>query len=266
MIQRVLKIYPTLLRIGFAEAVAYRAEFLVWMLSMTLPLVMLAIWSAVAREGAVGGFDTDRFTAYYLATLLVRQLTGSWVVWEMIREVREGTLSMRLLRPIHPLLAHSAESLAGIPLRAAFSIPIAIGALLITSPAHHIHDPVIGLCAVAAFFGAWALNFSISAMVGTLALVFESSIAIWDLYLGMFFLFSGYLVPIALFPPMMGKIARVLPFAYLQSVPVEILTNTFSRTQAFEQLAIQWGYAALGLTCLVFLWQRNIKRFAAYGG
>ena len=34
---------PTLFRIGFAEAVAYRAEFFVWILSTTMPLIMLAI-------------------------------------------------------------------------------------------------------------------------------------------------------------------------------------------------------------------------------
>ena len=41
--------FPTLLRVGFAEAVAYRAELLVWVLATTMPLVMLALWTAVAR-------------------------------------------------------------------------------------------------------------------------------------------------------------------------------------------------------------------------
>src|SRR5262249_3246637 len=41
---------PTLFRVGFAEAVAYRAEFLVWMLSTTMPLIMLGLFSAVARD------------------------------------------------------------------------------------------------------------------------------------------------------------------------------------------------------------------------
>src|SRR5579862_9653541 len=111
-LRRALRAYPTLLRIGLAEAVAYRAEFLVWMLSMTMPLVMLALMKAVADEAPIGRFTPGAFVAYYLATLIVRQLTGAWVVWELVREIREGTLALRLLRPIHPLLGHSAESLA----------------------------------------------------------------------------------------------------------------------------------------------------------
>ena len=35
---RAARAYPTLLRVGFAEAVAYRAEMLVWMLATTMPL------------------------------------------------------------------------------------------------------------------------------------------------------------------------------------------------------------------------------------
>ena len=54
---------PTLMRIGFAEAVAYRAEFLVWLLSTNMSLVMLAIWHAVAADGPVGRFDQREFTA-----------------------------------------------------------------------------------------------------------------------------------------------------------------------------------------------------------
>src|SRR5215471_7632850 len=98
---RILRVAPTLLRIGLAEAFAYRAEFLVWVLTTTLPLIMLALWSAVVRGGVpVGRFGAAEFTAYYLSALIVRVLTGSWVVWTLNTEIRQGVLSLRLLRPI----------------------------------------------------------------------------------------------------------------------------------------------------------------------
>jgi len=69
-----VRVLPALFRIGFAEAVAYRAEFFVWMLSTTMPLIMLALWSAVAREAPVGRFGQSDFIAYFLA-FHVRSLT-----------------------------------------------------------------------------------------------------------------------------------------------------------------------------------------------
>ena len=106
---RTLRAIPTLLRVGLAEAVAYRAEFLVWLLSTNMPLVMLALWSAVARDAPVGRFGQRDFVAYFLAALVVRLMTGAWVVWELTFEIRQGTLAFRLLRPIHPLVAYAVR-------------------------------------------------------------------------------------------------------------------------------------------------------------
>src|SRR5437660_5891946 len=130
-----LRAYPTLLRVGLAEAIAYRAETIVWILTTTMPLVNLALWSAVARGGVVGGYGQTDLVAYFLAALVVRQLTGSWVLWEMSRDIRMGTRSMRLLRPVHPLIAYGAENLSGIPLRAGFAIPLFGVALAIAGTA-----------------------------------------------------------------------------------------------------------------------------------
>jgi ABC-2 type transport system permease protein len=264
-LRRLISAYPSLLRVGLQEAIAYRAEFIVWMLSMTMPLVMLALMTAVARDAPIGRFDANTFVSYYLVTLVVRQMTGAWVMWEIVMEIREGTLALKLLRPIHPLAAHSAASLSAMPLRAVFCVPIAIGVIAFGGD-HVSHDPVViaGFCV--SLLGAWILNFSISAMVGTLALYLESSMAIWEIWLGGFMLFSGYLVPLELFPPWVERIARILPFSYLQAVPVEMLTGLRSRADALHGLMFQWMWAALALAGMFWFWRRATSRFQAFGG
>src|SRR6202165_4633112 len=119
-----------MLRVGLAEAVAYRAEFVVWLLSTNLPLVMLALWTAVARDAPVGRFGQRDFVAYFLAALVVRLMTGAWVIWEVNQEIRQGTLAFRLLRPVHPLLAYACENVAAMALRVVLSLPVAPTPLL----------------------------------------------------------------------------------------------------------------------------------------
>ena len=264
--RRLWRAYPTLLRVGLSSAVAYRAEFLVWMLATTMPLVMLAVMSAMAREAPVGRFDQDGFVAYYLATLLVRQMTGAWVAWEMVQEIKEGTLGLRLLRPIHPLASYSADSLAAMPMRAAVGLPITIGLLIATGGKDLTHDPANIVIFVVAIAGAWLLNFAVSAIIGTLGLFIDSSLQVWELWLGGFMLLSGYLIPLSLFPPWLEKTARVLPFAYLQAFPVETLTGLRDRHHALIGLGVQFGWAAAAWLALMILWKRGLKRFAAYGG
>src|SRR5688572_31195908 len=99
----------TMLRVGLAEQFAYRAEFVIWMLTSTMPLVMLALWTSVAAEGGgtFGQYTSSGFVAYYLSTMVVRNLTGNWVLWQMNDEIRRGALSMRLLRPVHPFWSYA---------------------------------------------------------------------------------------------------------------------------------------------------------------
>ena len=65
---RAIKAMPTLLRVGVAETVAYRAEFLVWMLTTTQPLDHAALMTFITRERPFGGYTRSEFVAYYLAT------------------------------------------------------------------------------------------------------------------------------------------------------------------------------------------------------
>lgn len=257
--------YPALLRTGFAAAVAYRAEFVIWMFSTNMPLIMLALWAAVARSGPVGSYTQLGFAAYYLSTLLVRLLTGSWVVWELTMEIRQGDLAMRLLRPIHPLIAYSAENLAAVPLRGIVAIPV-VSILLWAARGQLGHDPILWLLLMPALLGAWLLTFLVMALIGTLALYLESATSLFEAWLGISAVLSGYLVPLDLFPQAVQRIALVLPFRFLLSFPVELMLGKHGRGEALALLGGQWLYVAFALLATNLVWRAGLRRFSAYGG
>jgi ABC-2 type transport system permease protein len=258
-----------MLRIGWKDAIAYRSELVVWMLTLTLPLIMLALFRAVAAEGALGGFDAPAFTAYFLATLIVRQLASSWVVWEMNREIREGALAMRLLRPIHPLWSYLCDSVAAIPIRAIISVPIATAMLYAIegpSGARLARDPaMLGLFCLSLAL-AFFIAFAFSAFTGALALYMESALGIWHVYIGLYALLSGYLVPLALFPPWLQAIAAKTPFPYMQALPVELLLGRHPMAEALVAVGKQALWTLGAWSVLLVVWKNAQKRFAAYGG
>lgn len=262
---RYLRATPTLLRVGFASALAYRAEMLVWMLTTTMPLVSLALWAAVARSSPVGRFGPRDFTAYFLIALIVRQLTSSWLVWEINAEIKSGALSQRLLKPMHPLVVYSADNLAAIPLRSALCIPIALVLLHAAGERLPSSAGALGLAA-AALAGAWLLNFFITALIGSLAFVMESSTAVFELYLAAFMIFAGYLVPLELFPPGLRAAADALPFRYTLAYPVEILAGLLEPERALRQLGVQWAYAVAAGAAALLAWRAGVRRFGAFGG
>src|SRR5205823_1207760 len=95
-----------------------------WMVSMVLPLVMLAAWLSIAEDGPVGRFGRTDFIEYYVAAILVRNLTGVWIIWSMDAQIRAGELSFRLLKPMNPIVHFVAESLSAKPMRIALLIPM----------------------------------------------------------------------------------------------------------------------------------------------
>jgi ABC-2 type transport system permease protein len=252
---KTLAAYPTLLRVGFASAVAYRAEMLVWMLTMTMPFVSLALWSAVSATGPVGRFDQKTFVAYFVSTIIVRQLSGSWVVWEMIQDIKNGTLGSRLLKPIHPLIVYSADNLA----------PLAVIAIM-SGGATLPHRPHVVLAFLLSLFGAWVITFFVMVVIGSLAFFMESSISVFDIWLAFFMVFSGYLVPLELFPRWMRDLAEALPFRYTLGFPVEILIGMSSDEAILRGLAVQGAYCVASATLGLALWRSGLRRFGAFGG
>jgi ABC-2 type transport system permease protein len=265
-VRATLRAFPTLMRVGVAEAVAYRAEMFVWVLATTMPLVMLALWTAVARGAPIGRYDEPRFVAYFLATFIVRQMTGSWAFYEMNYEVRDGTLAMRLLRPVHPLWAYAVENIAAMPMRAFVSLPVAAIALAVVGRDAITHDPAVWALWVVSVIGGWLVTLFANFAVGCLSFFIESSIKVMDLWLVFFFVLSGYLLPVDLFPPGLRAVVDWLPFRYQIGLPVELMTGAYGASDALWLLARQWMWVGISLAATVVLWRAGLRRFAAYGG
>lgn len=256
---------PTLLRVGAAEALAYRAEFIIWMLTSTLPLVMLGLWTSVAAEAPFASWQSRDFVAYYLATVVVRNFTGNWVFWQINEDVRQGTLSMRLLRPIHPFVTYAATHLASVPLRGLVGLPFA--AILLASAGREVltTDAATWLIMAPAMLGAWALSFFLLSMIGSMAFFIDKSMAVFDVYMGVFAVLSGYLLPLSLLPEWAAGVAEHAPFRFMLSYPVELVLGRHDIGGALWLLAEQWAYVIGSAAVTLLIWQRGVRRYEAFG-
>ena len=263
---RTLRALPTLLQIGVAETVAYRAEFLVWILTTTQPLIMLGLWTSVAREAPFRGYSSPRFVAYFLATLIVRQLTGNWVAWQMSEEVRSGAMAMRLLRPIHPFFAYAASHAAAIPFRSLIALPVAFVLLASSGQSALSTDPVQLVLLVPSLALAWLATFAMLFAIGALAFFFTQTMAVANLYFGLYSLFSGYLMPLDLLPGPIAVAAHWLPFRFMLSAPVELLTKSLDHERLARLLGGQLAWTATLLAIALALWRAGVRRFESVGG
>jgi len=228
---------------------------------------MLALWDAAAAEGPLRGFGQTELARYFTTALIVRQLTGAWIVWDLNYNVRTGALSPRLLRPINPLLFNLAETVAAIPFRLIVLTPILL-ALVWWRPdiafVPSLTRIALGaLSILLAFLLAWLVQ----AMFGMLAFWFEQSVGLYSLWFVALALLGGYVVPLPLLPEWLESVARWLPFQATLAAPIEILIGTDSGSVAdpFELVAIQLAWVGLAVVGSRIMWRRGIKRYGAVG-
>lgn len=263
---RLLRAAPAILRVGALSAMVYRAEMLIWIFTTAMPLIMLPLWHAVAEEAPIGGFGQARFTAYFLGAFVVRQVISAWASWTINYEVRSGALSQRLLRPIHSLWFYAADNLTAIPIRALIALPVAAIAFVLTDGSFVARGPAVWAMIPLALAGGWAIAFSVHVLIGSASLWMQQSIKLVDVYQAGFMVFSGYLVPVELFPEAIRGLPRYLPFVYQLGFPVNLLTGALTAEQALPQLGAQWAWAATLGVAAAIAWRRGLRHYEAYGG
>ncbi len=261
----VARALPELFRIGFADLVAYRAAMVIWILSATMPLIMLALWNSVVTEAPLEGFGPTEITRYFTATLVVRQLTGAWLLWHLNWMIRTGALSARLLRPIHPLVWEGTEMLAAMPLRMVVLSPLVAG-LVLWRP-ELLAWPgwaSMGLFAVSVSL-AWLLGFLVQGIFGMLAFWLDQSDGLFGVWLAAWMLLSGYVAPLALFPPGVRAALDWLPFRGMLAVPVELLGGFLDPADALFDVGVQLAWVAILWAAAAALWRAGLARYGAFG-
>lgn len=262
-LRRAARALPTVFRVGWADIVAYRAEMIIWILTASMPLVMLALWNAAAADGPIGRFDQDAFARYFTVNLVVRQITGGWIMWELNWLIRTGGLSPWLLKPVPMPLYNMAVTLAAIPFRMVVLAPM-VAALALWRPGV-LFWPSAGTVALflVSLALAWLVSYLIQLLFGVLAFWMEQTMGLFAAYFAIWSLLGGYFLPLELLPEGVAAVARVLPFHASLGAPVDIALGTDPSPLATLGRQAAWTVGLLVAVRVV--WARGVRRYGAYG-
>ncbi len=260
-----LKLYFALLKTYWQIVIEYRGSMVMWMLSNIMPLVMLAVWTSLARTGPIGNYNSVEFIRYYLTLLLVRQLVTVWVVWDLDREIRLGELSFKLLKPMNPIHYHIAFNLADKIFRILTLVPVIFAISLLSPGLHFTSLPANIVCFVMSLSVAWGIRFISQYCIGLLGFWISHSIAINEAFYAGLLMLGGVIAPLDLFPPEAVKVIYYLPFRYMLSLPVEILLGHLKGFEMIKNLLVQIMWLVGFWMLYHILWYRGVKKYSAVG-
>lgn len=231
---------------------------------MVPPLIYLFVWSVAAGEGAVGGMTRDRFVTYYLALIVVNQLTYSQSNWTAGELIRDGYLNALLLRPMPPVYNALAMDVAGKVVYLAFVLPItALLALLLRPAVHWTWGDALAF--VPALAVAWALRFTWGYALAQLYFWATRADALLAVQDALVFLLAGQIAPVQLLPGGLRAAATALPFRYMLGFPVEVLNGQLTPPEVARGFAAGAAWLALSLGLAVALWRLGLRRYEGVG-
>jgi ABC-2 type transport system permease protein len=266
-LQSAMRKARALLVVWFAHMSAYRAEIIIWILTGSVPLIMLAVWigKAQANGGAVGGFAPQDFAAYFLSAWLSQQMIVAWVSWELDFQIRQGTLSPKLLRPLNVFWEHVAAHVAERLVRLPFMVLVLLAGLLLVPGTQITPDVPHALVYVLSINLAWVIRFQIAYCIGLLAFWYEQAVAFDELYFVIAAFLTGAFAPLEFYPPAVRAAIEWLPFPYLIYYPVRILNGALSWPETLSVLGVQLVWALVFWMLRSWLWRRGLRRYGAVG-
>jgi ABC-2 type transport system permease protein len=260
-------LYRQQFKTTFATMLQYRASLFIWMIGQVLePIIYLVVWSTVSasRGGSVGDFTAAQFAAYYIAFMLVNQMTYTWIMWEYEYRIREGLLSPALLRPVHPIHADIADNLSSKLVSLPVMLVIAALLALIFKPAASFQWWAL-LAFLPAVALAFLLRFLVEWTLAQAAFWTTRVSAINQVYFVLILFLSGQLAPLSLFPRPIQVLADILPFHWMIGFPVELVLGRLTPLQAATGFSAQALWLALSLALVRVVWRAGIRIYSAVG-
>ncbi|MGB5596636.1 MAG: ABC-2 family transporter protein [Crocosphaera sp.] len=257
-----LKKVVSFLSVYYAYMLEYRAEIFFWVLSGSLPIILMGVWIKAALGGNFALTSTE-FARYFFCAFQVRQFTNVWVIWDFERDVIEGTLSFKLLYPVDPVWYHVARHIAEKMTRFPIAILITILFFLLYPQAvwiPQLSNVILGLIAIILSF---TLRFIIQYTLAMFCFWIERASAIQQFWFLFDIFLSGITAPLDVFPLTVRNFVMLTPFPYTVYFPASLFIN--QATNIMLSFLIMLGWIIIFLVINRWLWKRGLKQYSGMG-
>lgn len=254
--------YVVLLRMKYVEMFAYRLATIVWMTgAMVQPLITMMVWMNIDPH------QENAFIFYFAALIFVERMTSAWDVWEMEREIREGTYSYQIVRPFHPIHWAIAENIVYKALFFVILVPV-WSILAIFVPALRLGQIsgtqwLLFFCAL--LLGV-VIRFLFSYMFGLLGFWITKVTAVYGMFEAMSLFLSGRIAPLSLLPPSVKTLSLYLPFRYMVGFPIEILNGDIRGLDIVFGFGWAVAWSLIFMLAVMLLWKAGLRKNQAVGG
>lgn len=239
----------------------YRANWLLGFIKAPLVFALQwSLWRFIDREGggALSGVaPLEEMLGYFLTIQWLGFCLPGNFSEKISSDIRTGTLSVFLARPVHYLPLQASAFLAQAFLGLAVSlVPYLLAYRWVTGTV-----PVFGHL-LTALTGALCVQFLLESCFAVASFWLSRVYGLKHLIMTFFNIAGGKLVPLAFFPSWFRGVALLSPLRAIYAGPADLARGSGDAAAAL-MTQIFWAFALVGL--LVLLWKRGRPLYEAGG-
>jgi len=252
-----------------ATSLEYRTNFFGTILNEIVSIIVVVIlWISVFRtNGTIAGYTFSDTILYYFLAPLVGFISHTQIAQVIGDDVKDGSLSNKLVKPIRVWPYYFFQALAGKVSTIVTIVPLYLLILVIgtkilgTDPIQFI--PLL----FGFFFGLFGflLNFVIDLSLGSLAFFLHD--IWWFKHFKAFIIgiLAGISFPLDFIPEAIRNVVLLLPFKFMYYTPIQYIVGKQSLGNITGDLAL----ISFWLLIIYFggrvLWRRGVTKYEAFG-
>ncbi len=261
--------YFEIMKTRIRSETVYKTDYIFSFISLLVSLfVFYFLWSSIFSYNKIetlGGLTLFQIIAYMSVNFCIGRFFATFIEFDIEEEIKYGKIASILAKPLNYknywFFMNSADSmLLGIASALGLAAAFLIFNLAVPNP--------LNLAAFLVSLSiAFVINFSLMFLVGIYA--FWSHGSIWGMKRLLELVsttFSGYLIPLYLFPDWLKSIALALPFQAMYNIPASIFIEKIAGVEMLFAIAQQLFWAAVIFFITKFAWSRAKKKYIVQGG
>lgn len=278
-IKKTLNLYLPFTRAGMKIELAYKAQIVMWgIISFCEVFFILFLYRAIYKssEGGmssvINGFTYNDMVLYMITSFLFSFIMGSGdTSYNIFTDVREGTISSTLTKPVSYRLRHLFTYFGVLTLdflvvivpimTAVYAVFIATGLLEVTAGSLALNILFFLVFSIIAGF----INDAISYFIGMMVFYTDHLFGLNMIRSTLEAFLGGKMIPLA-YMGTLGVIFSFTPFAFMNSVPVLTIMGKLDIPSILGYLVIAMAWLFVIELANHLLFKRAIKKLTVQGG
>lgn len=260
--------YTTIINIMWQRGLTYRFTIFAYRIGeIAEMIVLLLMWSAIFRTTSViQGYTFQEMITYILIGNLISILTRNFAAASIGRDIKDGKLSLFLLKPLTYARYTLATEIgrASLPFVLSFATQLVVF-LFFRDTLLLIANPLSLLVIIGMILLAFLIEFELSYLAGLIAFWTDEVDGIYTTMERVKKFFSGGYFPLSLLPLAFVNLSFLLPFAYSFFIPAQLYLGKMDLHTGIKGIAVQLVWIMILFGVIRLVWRRGIRKYEGVG-